>query len=166
MATFEKLNDNRLVNIDKVAYIKYVELDKSEVLWDRVDTTAGIEYVLVDNAHYIERYETAEEAKEAFDALEYEGFVKMTGADIFVNKTYVKAIKQDLANELKVDYMVFNGMVQDVFETAEEATAAYKAAIKDFSGEDYEEPVEEPVEEEEEITYNGTTEETPVGIEG
>lgn len=132
---FVKLNDNNIVNTEKVLYIKYVILDKSEVLWDRVDTTGGIKYVLIDGQHITEKYETEEAAKTAFDALSYEGFIKMENADMFINKEYVKKIKQDVANELKLDYMLFNGMVQDVFETAEEAEEGYNNAIEEFTGE-------------------------------
>lgn len=132
---FVKLNDNNIVNTEKVLYIKYVILDKSEVLWDRVDTTGGIEYVLIDNQHIIEKYETAEEAREAFDALEYEGFIKMTNIDVFINQEYIKAIKQDVANELKLDYYLFNGFLQDKFDTVEDAEEGYNTAIETITGE-------------------------------
>lgn len=132
---FIKLNDNNIVNIEKVLYIKYVTLDKSEVLWDRVDVTGGIDYVLVDNQHIIEKYETEEAAKTAFDALEYEGFIKMTNVDAFVNQEYIKAVKQDVANELKLDYFLFDGFVQDKFDTIEEAEEGYETAIETITGE-------------------------------
>lgn len=132
---FIKLNDDRIVNVDKVAYIKLVTLDKNEILWDRVDTTGGIEYVLIDNAHMIERYDSYAEAKTAFEALSYSNFKAMENVDVIINKAYLKALKKDIANDLKLDYIIFNGMVQDVFETLAEREEGYADALADITGE-------------------------------
>lgn len=140
---FIKLNDGRLVNLDKVAYVKLVTLDTSEILWDGVVTTGGIEYVLITTEHITERYESEQDAEDAFDELEYTGFIALENNKVIVNTAFIKDVKQDTINDVKVEYITFNGLVEDVFATADAAATNALSVSDNLAGVDNEEDKEE-----------------------
>ena len=94
---FIKLNDERIVNLDKVVEIKISEIDDK-----------AVKYVFDTTEVMVEKYDSNTNAKAGIAKVTDENFVD-TEDEKKINKNYIKDVKVSAINPLKVEYVLFDG---------------------------------------------------------
>ncbi len=122
---FIKLNDERIVNLDKVVEIKISEID---------DT--AVKYVFDTTEVMVEKYDSNANAKAGIAKVTDENFVD-TEDEKKINKNYIKDVKVSAINPLKVEYVLFDGApVKVTYTSEEEASSAVEEIVTALVGEE------------------------------
>lgn len=121
---FIKLNDERIVNLDKVVEIKISEIDEN-----------AVKYVFDTTEVMIEKFDSNANAKAGIAKVTDENFMD-TNDGRKINKNYIKDVKISVVNPLKVEFEMFDGApVKVAYEDEDSAEEAIGTIVEELTAE-------------------------------